>query len=214
MSPNACAHCNTINTSAAPLKLCNNCKAVAYCNRTCQKAHFKSHKKTCREQKIAEDHAARDEVANEKATKDALAEQLAAESLRSESTDAEQQPRVICYVDKNGAAVSRTLDGVEHVQPAFTYILRFLPPMAQGEQGSSQYREFPAAMVAAMEHMTEAEKAAYHAKVQAAVKKAWEALDADPEVTAEWDEQERRRNDRFAKKIMAEDATKCLNERA
>lgn len=153
-------------------------------------------------------------MANEKAAKDAFAEQLAAEFLRSEPTEAERQRRVICYVDKNGAAVSRTLDGVEHVQPAFTYILRFLPPMAQGEQGSSQYREFPAAMIAAMEHMTDAEKVAYHARVQAAIKKDWEALDANPEVTAEWYEQERRKIDRFAKKVMAEDATRCLNERA
>ena len=69
-------------------------------------------------------------------------------------------------------------------------------------------------MIAAMEHMTDAEKAAYHARVQAAIKKDWEALDANSEVTAEWYEQERRKIDRFAKKVMAEDATRCLYERA
>ena len=36
MAPNACSHCNKPNTTTKPLKPCNNCKAVAYCNRTCQ----------------------------------------------------------------------------------------------------------------------------------------------------------------------------------
>jgi hypothetical protein len=214
MSSNTCANCNTISTSAQPLKLCTNYKAVGYCNRSCQKAHFKTHKKVCREQNIAEDAAARDEVANEKAAKDALAEQLAAEFLVSLSnpTIDQQQPRVMCYVDERGAAVSRTLDGVEHFQPAYTYILRYLPAMAQGERDSSQYVEFPTAMVAAMDYMTEAEKAAYHAKIRVAVVKEWEELDDDPTV-AEWGEQERRKMDRFAKKCKAEHDTKCLNER-
>ena len=67
-------------------------------------------------------------------------------------------------------------------------------------------------MVAAMEHASEAETVAYHGRIEAIVFAEWEALDADPDV-AEWDEQERKNIDRFAKQCMAEDATKCLNER-
>ena len=77
MPPSAYALCNKPSTATKPLKPCNNCKAVAYCDRKCQQAHFKAHKKTCREQKIAEDHAARDEAANEQAATDAYACQLA-----------------------------------------------------------------------------------------------------------------------------------------
>ncbi|KAF2823734.1 hypothetical protein CC86DRAFT_327621 [Ophiobolus disseminans] len=39
-----CAHCSK---SPESLKQCNKCHSVAYCNKDCQKAHFKTHKKEC-----------------------------------------------------------------------------------------------------------------------------------------------------------------------
>lgn len=39
-----CAHCSATPDS---LKQCLKCHSVAYCNRDCQKAHFKTHKKEC-----------------------------------------------------------------------------------------------------------------------------------------------------------------------
>lgn len=214
MAPNACTYCNKPSTATKPLKPCNNCKVVAYCDRKCQQAHFKAHKKTCREQKIAEDHAARDEQANEKAAKDAYAYQLATEFIVSAPTDAEQQPRVMCWVEGNGAAVSRTLDGKQHVQAAHTYVLRSLPAAAQGEQAITEYREFTSAMIGAMEHMTEGEKAAYHSRIQTAVFKQWDELYKDPDGLDERDEEERKEIDRAAKRFMREDRTKCLNQRS
>jgi S-adenosylmethionine synthetase len=120
----------------------------------------------------------------------------------------------MCYVDDDGAAVSRTLDGKEHVQPAHTYVLRYLRPAVAGERATSQYRQFTPAMVTAMEHMTEREKSAYHDRVQTAMIKQWIELDDDPDVDTEWDEDERKRVERLARKCMAEEATKCLNERS
>lgn len=38
-----CAHCGKVANSK-----CTNCKAVQYCSRDCQKAHWKSHKLNCR----------------------------------------------------------------------------------------------------------------------------------------------------------------------
>lgn len=40
-----CASCNTIITDR--IQLCSGCKKVAYCNSVCQKANWKTHKKTC-----------------------------------------------------------------------------------------------------------------------------------------------------------------------
>ncbi|KAF2452126.1 hypothetical protein P171DRAFT_426514 [Karstenula rhodostoma CBS 690.94] len=40
----ACAHCAATPDS---LKQCLKCHSVSYCNRECQKAHFKTHKKEC-----------------------------------------------------------------------------------------------------------------------------------------------------------------------
>lgn len=214
MAPNACAHCNKPATTTKPLKPCNNCKAVAYCNRTCQQAHFKAHKKTCREQKIAQDHASKDQVAIEKAAKDAYAGQLAAEFLESEPSEAEQHPRVLCYVKEDGTAVMRTLDNEEQVLPRYTYILRGFQPAGQGGRIECQFREFPPGMVAAMEHMTEAEKAAYHAKVHEAMVKDWEEMDEDPEVPTELNKEDRKRVERLARKVRAEEENKCLNERS
>lgn len=60
MAPNmaSCAQCNT---TGRDLKLCNSCKTVVYCNRACQKAHWKAHKVTCRQVKVAGDKAAKEE---------------------------------------------------------------------------------------------------------------------------------------------------------
>jgi hypothetical protein len=127
-------------------------------------------------------------------------------------TEADQQPRVMCYVDDNGAAVSRTLDGKDHVQPDYTYVLRYIQPAAEGRRGESQYRTFTPAMVAAMEHMTESEKATYHGRVQDAMNKEWVELDKDPEVLAQWTEEERKKVRRFVRKCMAEERTKPLHE--
>ncbi|KAL7940253.1 hypothetical protein V8C42DRAFT_338052 [Trichoderma barbatum] len=40
-----CANCGK---DSVPLRLCGRCKGVKYCGRTCQVAHFKEHKATCR----------------------------------------------------------------------------------------------------------------------------------------------------------------------
>lgn len=43
-SPELCASCQATKAS---LQRCGRCKKVSYCNRDCQKAHYKTHKKTC-----------------------------------------------------------------------------------------------------------------------------------------------------------------------
>jgi mitochondrial splicing suppressor protein 51 len=44
----ACANCDkTSNELGKPLKPCAKCKTSAYCDRKCQKDHFKKHKKEC-----------------------------------------------------------------------------------------------------------------------------------------------------------------------
>ena len=40
-----CANCDKVS---GPLMLCGRCKAVSYCTRTCQVAHYKEHKAVCR----------------------------------------------------------------------------------------------------------------------------------------------------------------------
>ena len=46
LSPLArCANCDKVSR---PLMLCGRCKAVSYCTRTCQVAHYKEHKVLCR----------------------------------------------------------------------------------------------------------------------------------------------------------------------
>ncbi|KAL1792449.1 hypothetical protein ACET3X_008956 [Alternaria dauci] len=42
--PQACAQCGK---SPDSLKQCIKCHSVTYCNKDCQKAHFKAHKKAC-----------------------------------------------------------------------------------------------------------------------------------------------------------------------
>lgn len=85
---------------------------------------------------------------------------------------------------------------------------------AQGERAMTKYLEFTPAMIAAMEHMTEGEKAAYDFKIQTAVSKQWDELHKDPDGLDEWGEEERKKIDRSAKRFMREDRTKCLNERS
>lgn len=46
--PTACATCTkTIGTNDKPLLRCSGCKSISYCNKDCQKADWKTHKKTC-----------------------------------------------------------------------------------------------------------------------------------------------------------------------
>jgi len=40
-----CAHCGKRHPN---LKRCTRCRAVSYCNRDCQSAHFNAHKKQCK----------------------------------------------------------------------------------------------------------------------------------------------------------------------
>lgn len=42
--PTTCANCQSVHDS---LKTCGSCKALKYCNRDCQKAHWKRHKENC-----------------------------------------------------------------------------------------------------------------------------------------------------------------------
>jgi tetratricopeptide (TPR) repeat protein len=41
-----CGHCYTITAHATPMR-CANCHMVSYCNKDCQRAHWKEHKKEC-----------------------------------------------------------------------------------------------------------------------------------------------------------------------
>ena len=50
-----CGHCNTANDGFELLMPCSACKAVSYCGRECQKAHWKHHKKQCSELKQLRD---------------------------------------------------------------------------------------------------------------------------------------------------------------
>lgn len=46
--PTACATCQkTEATNAKPLLRCSGCKSITYCNKDCQKADWKNHKKDC-----------------------------------------------------------------------------------------------------------------------------------------------------------------------
>lgn len=42
-----CAKCDAAEKSSGAFKTCAKCRDVYYCNKACQKAHFKVHKKTC-----------------------------------------------------------------------------------------------------------------------------------------------------------------------
>ena len=42
-----CAKCDATEKAPGAFKTCAKCRDVYYCNKTCQKAHFKVHKKTC-----------------------------------------------------------------------------------------------------------------------------------------------------------------------
>ena len=43
-----CAHCQKLPEPVSVLLQCSGCKAVSYCDRNCQKAHWKAHKVQCR----------------------------------------------------------------------------------------------------------------------------------------------------------------------
>jgi hypothetical protein len=43
-----CKKCDKSEEKSGDMKKCSQCKAVFYCNRECQKAHWKEHKKHCR----------------------------------------------------------------------------------------------------------------------------------------------------------------------
>lgn len=92
--------------------------------------------------------------------------------------------------------------------------MRYIRPAAEGERVESQYRAFTPAMVVGMKHMAESEKTAYHSSVQEAMIKGWVELDKDPEVLAQWTEEERQKVDRLARKCMAEEKAKGVHERS
>lgn len=46
---NVCSFCNKINTSGKLLQVCSRCKSTRYCNAECQRGHWKTHKKRCKE---------------------------------------------------------------------------------------------------------------------------------------------------------------------
>jgi hypothetical protein len=50
MASRHCAYsqCNAIETAQHSLQTCPACKRVAYCNKDCQKPHWKIHKPVCR----------------------------------------------------------------------------------------------------------------------------------------------------------------------
>lgn len=48
MTTKSCANCNAATTESHPLKICGDCKTVAYCDRAGQKANWKAHKSFCR----------------------------------------------------------------------------------------------------------------------------------------------------------------------
>lgn len=47
-SPSAPGRCVSCKKTSMQLMLCGRCKSVTYCGRTCQVAHYKEHKATCR----------------------------------------------------------------------------------------------------------------------------------------------------------------------
>lgn len=47
MSSTTCTTCSKNPSDSSPLKFCAGCKATAYCSRECQRADWKTHKKTC-----------------------------------------------------------------------------------------------------------------------------------------------------------------------
>lgn len=50
-----CSHCHKPSTPEHTLKPCIKCQSVQYCNKECQKADFKRHKKECA--KLAQEYA-------------------------------------------------------------------------------------------------------------------------------------------------------------
>ena len=44
-----CSNCGVAGVANKDVKLCNSCKCVWYCSAACQKAHWKGHKKECKE---------------------------------------------------------------------------------------------------------------------------------------------------------------------
>jgi hypothetical protein len=46
---NQCTLCTKINTTGKLLQVCSRCKSVRYCNAACQRGHWKSHKKECKD---------------------------------------------------------------------------------------------------------------------------------------------------------------------
>lgn len=45
------ARCNACKKEASDLKFCTGCNVIKYCDKDCQKADWKSHKKTCKKTK-------------------------------------------------------------------------------------------------------------------------------------------------------------------
>lgn len=51
MSISICRQCGVLSTEHTPHQVCSGCKYARYCNRDCQKAHWKIHKPRCEERR-------------------------------------------------------------------------------------------------------------------------------------------------------------------
>lgn len=55
MNSRQCQNCNAIETAEHRLHACTACNRVAYCNKACQKKHWKPHRPICRAA-VQQDH--------------------------------------------------------------------------------------------------------------------------------------------------------------
>ena len=68
--------CAACGKGGAGLKTCTGCDQVKYCNGACQKAHYKTHKKQCRQQRAAKKQSSEDDVAISCSNIDALSDDM------------------------------------------------------------------------------------------------------------------------------------------
>lgn len=109
----SCAQCNTVSRD---LKLCNSCRAVVYCNRTCQKAHWKAHKVTCRTAKVAEDKAVKEEAVKPEAKLFTDSEKVGEVKITSRSV-------VVVGRNEQGDLLCVNADGEKVIIPAGTKLM-------------------------------------------------------------------------------------------
>lgn len=211
MDTNTCANCNTANTTSRRLKACNNCKTVAYCDRNCQKAHFKAHKKACREQKAAEDRALKDQSAQIAADRDDMAEDavaLLAETV-ADTYDV-QHNSLWLRQDEEGNQYYRNADGSERVLLADTFVFKEIPPTPENPRGRTVVHEFSQTIKDTMVTMTKKERVAFHDQIELQMMDVLENsnLKFDSEIL----KAETKALKRLAKEERAKKATACISE--